>query len=77
MGMTRLSLNPSAQFAELAAPAAARNTRPSHSERAKPKAAIATPHNAAAHVIASPWRRTPDAQPDVSAAIMAPSDGAA
>jgi hypothetical protein len=42
MGMTRLSLNPSAQFAELAAPAAARNTRPSHSERAKPKAAVAT-----------------------------------
>src|SRR5215831_6268846 len=48
--------HPKLPFTMSAALAAARNISASHSERAKPKAAIATPHNAAAHVIASPWR---------------------
>jgi hypothetical protein len=60
-----------------AAPAAASISSASGSTVAKPNAAIATPHPAAAMQTPSPWRRTRVIQPETSEAISAPADGAA
>ena len=58
-----------------APPARPRKTSATHSWVTRPKTAIASPQDAAAHMIASPCRCTREAQPLVSEAISAPTAG--
>ncbi len=60
-----------------AAPARARKTSATHRFVTSPKTAIASPQEPAAQMIASPCRWTRAAQPLVSEATSAPTDGAA
>ena len=60
-----------------APPAAARNTRATQTDGARPTIAIASPQAAAAIAMARPWRRTRGIQPLVADTRSAPADGAA